>query len=301
MFSHLRKSRPAVVRLAQAIAAIVCALTTVPSAIAGSIQQPGLTTGLAEGFAPEEGLYSVSLMNYGGFSTAAGGVNSGTLIPSFVTWSTPLTIGEGRIMIKAAPFVLAHVDSLTVKRDGLYRSYVGVWSSWFLGHGFNFAIGEGVQTGLSNALARDLGRDFTAFQQNVALSYVRDNLNLTANGFYTTGNTDRAASQPSTFNLDLTATKKSGRAEYGLVAYGQWDLNRPSVGYGPKQEELAVGALFGYLIGNQVSGQLKVTHTVYERNVGGRDTRGWVQLIVPLYTPPAPVPYNADTGLAFSR
>ena len=81
--------------------------------------------------------------------------------------------------------------------------------------------------------------------------------------------------------------------EMGLIAFGQWDLNRPAIGYGEKQQEIAVGGLFSYLVGNQVSVQFKLTTDIYQRNLGGRETRAWVQFIVPLYTPPAPEPRNA--------
>ena len=275
------------------LAAATAGLGVVDFAQAGSIQQPGMTTGLPEGFAPTEGLYGVTMLNFGGYNANGSWSNSTVGIPAFLTWSTPWEPLGARLEFKAAPFVFMDMNGQSMRAGSLYNPYVGAWLSWFVGNGFNFAIGEGVQIGVDTTVDNATGRNFNAFQQNVALSYVRNNLDLTANAFYTTGNTSVWASQPETFNVDLTATKKDGRLEYGLVGYGEWDLNRPNLRYGPEQSEFAVGGLVGYLLGNQISGQLKLTHAVYERNMGGNDTRLWGQLIIPLWTPPAPAPRNA--------
>ena len=168
-----------------------------------------------------------------------------------------------------------------------------MWFSWFLGNGLNLSVGEGVQINVPTKLNETLGRDFNAFQQNVALSYVRNNVNVTTNAFYTQGRTRDAASQPHTFNVDFTATKRVARKEYGLVGYGMWDLNKPTVGYGEKQSELAVGVMWGYLIGNLVQIQGRVTTNVYQSNMGGYDTRGGIMAVFPLWTPKAPRPKHA--------
>jgi hypothetical protein len=52
-----------------------------------------------------------------------------------------------------------------------------------------------------------------------------------------------------------------------------------------KQSQLAVGGLFGYDFG-PLTLQVYATTEVYEHNYGGRDTRGWFRIIVPLWTPP---------------
>lgn len=274
-------------------AAMAACLLSAAPALAGSIQQPGLTTGLAEGYGLNEGVYSVTALNWGFSNTQPRSTTSATAIPMFVTWATPWEIADARLLVKAAPLVYVNLDTPGLKKNGLYAPYAGAWLSWFLGGGLNLAIGEGAQIGVHDDLTRAIGRDFTAFQQNVALSYVRDNWNVTANTFYTTGRTRPEASQPRTFNVDLTAVKRDGRWESGFVGYGQWDLNTPSVGYGERQREIAVGWLCGYLIGNQMSLQAKLTTDVEHHGIGGRDTRLWVQLIVPLWTPPAPEPSRA--------
>lgn len=263
------------------------------AAWAGSIQQPGLTTGLAEGYGLTEGWYSVSAYNLGTRRTKPTGTTSATFIPAFITWATPWEPMGARLLFKAAPFVHVDLNAPGLNAASLYNPYYGAWLSWYLGNGLNLAIGEGVQVGLNSPVARAMGRDFNAFQQNVALSYVKDNWNITGNAFFTEGRTSPVMSQPRTANLDFTAIKRDGRMESGVIAYGQWDLNRPSVGYGAKQSEVAVGGMISYLIGNQVSLQLKLTTTLQQRNLGGRDTRLWLQFVVPLHTPPGPEPRNA--------
>ena len=68
-----------------------------------------------------------------------------------------------------------------------------------------------------------------------------------------------------------------------MIGYGQWDLNNPA-GYGGKQSEFALGFLYGHLIGNFMNLQFKLTRDVQEKNLGGKDTRIWVQLVIPLWT-----------------
>lgn len=266
-----------------------------PPASAGSIQQPGLTTGLAEGYGNTPGLYSATMLNFG-LRTTDPLTTQTVLIPMFVTWSTPLDIGTAHVSLKAAPLVGVSLDAPGLQETNVYLPYASVWFSWFLGNGFNLSLGEGAQLGVGNDLTRAIGRDFVAFQQNAALSYVKNNWNATANAFYTSGRTRDTGSQPHTFNLDLTASKRSLRREYGVVAFGQWDLNSPAVGYlpeGQKQSQLAVGGLFGYIVGNLVMVQAKLTTDIYQKNYGGHDTRLWLQVVLPVWTPRAPTPRNA--------
>jgi hypothetical protein len=85
---------------------------------------------------------------------------------------------------------------------------------------------------------------------------------------------------PDFINLDLTATKKFGPWEIGAVAFGSSDLNRPVPTY-LKQSQFAVGGLVGYNFG-PFSVQGYVTTDVAEENYGGKDTRGWFRVILPL-------------------
>jgi hypothetical protein len=68
-----------------------------------------------------------------------------------------------------------------------------------------------------------------------------------------------------------------------MVAYASTDLTCPVANY-QKQGDIAVGALLGYDFG-PVNLQAYATTEVVERNYGGRDTRGWLRMIIPLWTP----------------
>jgi Putative MetA-pathway of phenol degradation len=139
-----------------------------------------------------------------------------------------------------------------------------------------------------------------SLNQRFALSYTGNGLNLTANVIYgiqldSVTNRPQISPCPAPFafngcnadfiNVDLTATKKFGRWEFGLVAYGSTDLTHPIASY-PKQSQFAVGGLFGYDFG-PLTLQVYATREVVEHNYGGLDTRGWFRMIVPLWTSPA--------------
>jgi hypothetical protein len=288
--------RLSLARGVNAAAALAILLGTPSVAGADSIQRPGLTTGIPEGFGRTPGFYVASMIDVGLRSTDPSITTQAVAIPVMFTWATPWDIGKTQVSFKSAPFVGVVLDAPGLTKTRVYNPYVSVWFSWFLGNGFNLSIGEGAHIGLSNDLTKAIGRDFTAFQQNVALTYLKNNVHVTANTFYTSGRERATGSQPRTFNLDFTAVKHVFRKDYGIVAYGVWDLNSPSVGYlggGKKQSEFAVGALWGYFLGNLVQVQGRLTTDVYQRNYGGRDTRFTVMAVFPLWTPAAPKPRNA--------
>jgi hypothetical protein len=85
---------------------------------------------------------------------------------------------------------------------------------------------------------------------------------------------------PDFINVDLTATKRFGKWEFGAVAYGSTDLTSPIATY-QKQNQFAVGGFFGCDFG-PLTLQAYATTEVVEHNYGGRDTRGWLRMIVPL-------------------
>jgi len=122
----------------------------------------------------------------------------------------------------------------------------------------------------------------TSLNQRFALSYTRDGLNLTANVIYgiqldSVTNRPQISACPAPFglngcnldfiNIDLTATKKFGKWEFGPVAYGSTDLTRPIAGY-QKQSDFAVGGLLGYDFG-PLTLQAYATTEVVEHNYGG--------------------------------
>ena len=91
---------------------------------------------------------------------------------------------------------------------------------------------------------------------------------------------------PDFLNVDLTASRKFGDWEFGLVAFGSTDLNSPVDGY-LKQSQIAVGGLIGKSFGTVIL-QAYLTTDVYEKNYGGHDTRLWGRFIIPVWQPPTP-------------
>jgi hypothetical protein len=68
---------------------------------------------------------------------------------------------------------------------------------------------------------------------------------------------------------------------------GSGDLTRPIRGY-QQQTQLAVGGRFGCDL-RLLTVQVYATTDVVEENYGGRDTRGWFRMLIPLWTPsPSP-------------
>ena len=61
------------------------------------------------------------------------------------------------------------------------------------------------------------------------------------------------------------------------------DLSHP-IASCQQQTQFAVGGLFGYDFG-PLTLQAYATTDVVEHNYGGRDTRGWFRMIIPLWTP----------------
>ena len=277
------------------------------SAFAGSVMQPGETVGLAVGAPLPEGLYFIDTLDWGVRTTnpkSALGVN----IP-VLAWSTPWTFLGGRVEILAAwpeleagTFGGPHfVDGFEVNNGSfnatMYNPIVLGMIAWDLGNGFGFSYGIGNYFDVGYPLAWSTN----SLRQDFALSYTANDWNLSATvGFgidfsqFSNGRgqvspctnpvTDQfGGCNPDWLNLDLTATHKFGKWELGPVAFGSWDLSSPIVGY-QRQEQFAVGGLVGYNFG-PIDVQAYVTSTVWERNYGGNDTRGWFRVVVPLWSP----------------
>jgi len=278
------------------------------SALAGSVTQPGETVGVAAGAPLPPGFYLVDTTDWGCRNTKPEGTCVGVTIPVYA-WSTPWTILGARIQLLAAtPAVDVGVND-TFYKAGWYNPLTSTQLAWDLGNnwGFSYLIGEYWDVNSPTAWnTADLNQRF-------ALSYTGYGWNLTANAIWGINSNNvgsrpqlspcPASSQfpnnscnPNFLNVDLTATKKFGKWEFGPVGYYSTDLSTPVPGY-LKQKQFAVGGLVGYDLGPVII-QGYMTTDVYQKNYGGTDTRGWVRLIVPLGDPfaaaaPAPVPAPA--------
>jgi Putative MetA-pathway of phenol degradation len=284
-------------KLAAASLLSLCAST--PTALAGSVTQPGETVGAAAGAAPPPGFYLINTFDWG--HRTGVDVDVGVTIPVGV-WSTPWTILGGRLIFLVATPAVQVNPPIGPNQFDIYNPLISGMLAWDLGNGFNFSYLLGAYLEMHTPVAWSS----TSLNQRFALTYNAGGWNLTANLIWgiqfndVTGRPQLSpcpapfgfnGCNPDFLNLDLTATKKFGRWEIGAVGFGSTDLNRPIPTY-LKQSQFALGGLIGYDFG-PLSMQAYVTTDVVENNYGGRDTRGWWRVILPLGNPfataPAPI------------
>ena len=263
------------------LAGLVGATCLAPLAHAGSQLLPGISTGLAMGAAMPPGLYSISLVNYGWRGNQP---NVGMLAPTWIVWSTPWTIAGGR-------FIVDTVTAVADVRVHGSRHYTGAGNplldaqlKWDLGNGLSAGVQSGVYVPLKSSLtALGVTRDFYSFQEVAAVTYEHNNWEFDATGIYGTG---RHGTQlgvnaaPAWVNYDFTVFKRIAGWELGALAFGSNDISTPVVNY-EKQSQFALGLLVGYKIGPTVL-QLKLSRDVAQTGYGARETRAWVNWIVPV-------------------
>lgn len=267
----------------------ICAATT--AAFAGSELQPGISTGIALGAPLPEGVFVLTLPNYG-YRDTTPGTNVGALVPAWVIWSTPWSLFGGKLMFDAAsPMVNANVHGV-INQGGFMNPIVDAQLKWDLGNGFFGGFQTGVYLPVDNEMSNlGIARNFASFQGIIAFSYLKDGWNISMTNIYGTGQSGNIYSAagsyaPSWYNLDFTATKKFGKFEFGLVAFGSADLDKPISSYA-KQSQIALGGLVGYDFG-VLDLQFKFTRDVMEQGYGGYDTRGWANIIIPLWVAAPP-------------
>ena len=262
-------------------------------ALAGSVTQPGETVGVAAGAPLPPGFYFVNTGDWGCRNTSPDSTCVGVDIP-VVAWSTPWQLLGARLQfLVATPVVEVGVHN-TSYVSGIYNPLVSGQLAWDLGNGWGFSYLLGAYFGVNS----DVAFDSTSLNQRFALSYTGNGWNLTANAIWgiqidsVTGcnpafnpafSVGPCSINPNFLNVDLTATKKFGKWEIGPVGYYSTDLNSPLVGY-QKQSQFALGGLVGYDFGPVIL-QAYLTTDVYEKNYGGRDTRFWGRIILPLGNP----------------
>jgi hypothetical protein len=251
------------------------------------ISQPGETMGVALGAPLPEGVFFVDLESYG--KTDGSPSRLGVNIP-LVAWSTPFSFYDTRLeVLYAAPFT--HVDGAIGNRVDSYSQALLVGGAHSFGNGFNLAVFAGVrpEDNFTNA-TRGTGADLRA-----SLSYVANGINATLTFAYS-GDFGGEPGFNDNVYVDYTLTKKFDKLEVGLVGYAQTDLDQgfQTNGFGGQaiHRSVAVGGLVGYDFG-RFTLQGMVTREVANGPYGGyslgtgKETRGWVRLIVPLYVAPA--------------
>jgi Putative MetA-pathway of phenol degradation len=273
-------------------AAASALLMWIPTASAGSVTQPGETVGIPTGAPLPEGLYFTNTADWGCRSTTPTHC-FGITIP-IVTWSTPWTFLGARVQFFSVTPVAEFGVNNTSYQASFFNPALFGQLAWDLGNGFGFSYALGAYSDADQAVAFAS----TSLNQRFALSYTGNDWNLSANVIYGI-QLDSVSSRPQIslcptpfsfngcnpdfLNIDLTATKKFGKWEFGGVAYANADLTSPIAGY-QKQSQVAVGGLFGYDFGPLIM-QVYATTNVYEQNYGGRNTRGWFRMSIPLWKP----------------
>lgn len=261
------------------IAAALLAALPMSAAQAGSELMPGISTGIPMGYPLPEGLYSITIPTYGSRDSSPR-QDVTALAPLWLIWSTPWTFAGGRLLLDVVmPYVNVDVQN-GPQFSGFANPILDAQLKWDLGGGFF----GGFQAGIYLPTSSDVGNDYASFQGLAALSYLKDGWNLSSTFVYGTGR-DGIEGGPAWFNVDLTATHKFGKFEIGAVAFGSTDLTSPYAAYA-KQSQFAAGGLIGYDFGF-VNVQLKLTTDLWEDNYGGRDTRAWANIIVPLSALPS--------------
>jgi hypothetical protein len=257
---------------------------------AGSITQPGETAGLALGAPLPEGVYFLNTGSVGGFRAVGNDATLGVNIP-VLAWSTPWQVAGGRIeAYAAAPFVSYSLPDDTDHFD-LYNPFFTAGIAWDLGGNWGFSTFVGAYGPVDN----DLGQNMWVFNSRSALSYTGDNWNLTAHVIVgLTGEDENTGvrTHPDYVNLDLTAVKAIDKWQVGLVGFGSWDTSGTFY-TDRKQSQFALGGLVGYDFG-KFTLQSYVTHDVWTKNYETEETRGWLRLILPVWSAPKaePVTYK---------
>ena len=265
-------------RIAAAALAVTGASATT-AARAGSAAQPGQTVGLPVGAQLPVGLYFVNLSSFGARSAQPRSTTTNVNLPTFA-WATPWDVAGARLQFFFTQPIAAASSRGAPYQSGVGQQLLAAQLAWDLGGdvGVSYLFG-----GYLPIQTRFLTQS-ASLTHRFAASYTGQDWNLTANllyGIFLDPRSPGGTLYPDYLNLDLTATRKFGKWQVGAVAFGSTDLPTRVPGYQP-QGQIAVGGLVGYNFG-PVNLQAYLTRDVIERNYGGREVRGWLRAIVPLY------------------
>lgn len=197
------------------------------SALAASVTQPGELIGLPAGTPLPPGLYFANTADWGCRNSSPTSC-LGITIP-VVTWSTPWTFLGGRVQFFSVTPVIETGVQNTSYNASVYNPALFGQLAWDLGNGFGFSCALGAYFDINQPVAWSS----TSLNQRFALSYTANDWNLTANvvyGIQIDSVTNRpqispcpaplsfSGCNPDFINVDLTATKKFGKWEFGGVA-----------------------------------------------------------------------------------
>lgn len=250
-------------------------LSTILGAQAASVLQPGGTLGIAAGSPLPEGVFFNNISSYGNRdnTVAKTEVNLTAII-----WSTPFSFYRTRLEFLYLAPTLATTNT-AADRFFVNPQLFGA----FLAHDFGGGFGGSYFAGVRAAETSSPLFKQSSFEQRGALSYTGNGFNITVNainGLYTS-----QAIYANWINVDITATKKIDKFEIGGVAFGSSDLNSPTGPTYKRVGQIAAGGLVGYNFG-RFTLEAIVTRDVVVHNYTGRETRGWLRAVVPLYVAP---------------
>ena len=288
------KARASMKLIGSAAAALLL-LFTAPSVLAGSVTQPGDTMGTPSGAQTPPGFIFTNQANTGCRDT-----NPRTCVWTevpLIAWSTPGRFLGGNLLFAAGPTTWVNVDIHdTYQASGWFNPFAGAKLAWDLGDGWGFGYLLGGYINVDS----DVAYSSSSLNQRFGLSYTGNGWDLTANVIWGI-NFDQVTNDPQGFpcptapelgcnpnfiNVDFTGTKRFGKWELGPVGYYATDISTPVSDY-RKQRAAAIGGLVGYSF-DRVIVQIYATTEFYEENYGGKDTRLWSRLTIPLGNPPPP-------------
>lgn len=218
-------------------------------------------------------------------------------------WTAPWKIfGATEMIYVIQPIVTLSSTNVPGHPVGAHYTTTGLGSplifpinlSWDLGHGWHTAAIFGFlpPTGGYDVHATlNTGVNFWTYEPELAVSYLAHGWDLTAHAVYQINGTNEATGYKSgnVGIIDLTATRKFGHWEVGLVTYydKQVSADQNSGKHYPRSfaisqpEQWAAGPLLGYNFG-PVNIQTYVTHDFMADDRGNKGTRFWARFIVPL-------------------
>lgn len=301
--------------------------TTASHALLGF--EPGENMGLATGAPLPEGVFGIDDEIYGKRDGNPGhtGLNIPELVwaTPFSFFNTRVEFAYAAPFFHSDSYSFTGPNSVT--KNGLTDSQTRFFNQAFgilLAHDFGNGFGGSLW-----GLVRPADQAFiphTYADLRAALSYTGNGFDITAQFGYTgtfgsKNSLNPTGAQPGipgfpagslpgfadAVNVDFTATKTFGKFEIGFVGFAHTDIengldNANAVGFTgnkfpgfTKAAAVAVGGLVGYDFG-KFTVQGMVTREVASRgapqllNGTGKETRGFIRLIVPLYVAPAAAP-----------
>jgi hypothetical protein len=269
---------------------VACSSST---AFAGGMQ-PGESIGQAYAVPLPEGVYFWSTLSYGTRPVGNVDVNSLVNVP-VIALSTPWTIAGARLELATTwPQIAVATHNRTggpepASLGPIYNPFVGGVLAWDLGHGFDLSLLSAVYIPWDSGVT-GVAANYWVAREGLNLAYSRDGWKAAVNFNYQFQGNNLSTYLPGANDnivYDMTLTKTLGKWEIGAVGFGSNEVNQRATSI--QTSQLALGGLVGYDFG-PVSAQLFLTHDVYQKNLGGYETRGWFRFVVPVWTPPAQSP-----------